>query len=82
MAGAPPLYGTCRRSTPATVLKSSAARCGGVPLPADEYESLPGVFFASAMNSWSVRAGTSAFTAAMIAPRDTSVMGSNALRGS
>ena len=34
-AGAPPLYGTCTRSTPARLLNISAARCGGVALPAD-----------------------------------------------
>ena len=34
-AGALPLYGTCTMSIFAIILKSSPARCGGVPLPAD-----------------------------------------------
>jgi hypothetical protein len=43
---------------------------------------LPGLFFASVMNSCIVRAGTCALTAAMMAPRDTRLIGAKALRGS
>jgi hypothetical protein len=64
------------------VLKSSPARCGGVPLPAEPYDSLLEGLLASAMNSASVRAGTCALIAARIAPRDTRLIGAKALRGS
>ena len=57
-AGAAPLYGTCCTFTLASVLKSSMARCGNPPLPAEAKLSFPGRAFASATSSFSERTGS------------------------
>ena len=56
------------------LLKSSKERCGDVPTPVVPYSSLPGLAFASAMNSLSVFAGTLGCT--------TSMFGVNPMRAS
>ena len=60
MAGAPPLYGTWRRSTPARALKSSPERCATPPAPEDAKLSVPGFALASAISSCTFFAGTAA----------------------
>src|SRR5688572_7209106 len=57
-AGAAPLYGTCTISTLAIELKSTAARCVDVPLPADAYRRDFGFERASAITSFTDFAGT------------------------
>ncbi len=60
MAGPPPLNGTCRMSTPASSLNSSAPRCWNEPTPAEAYCRSPGFCLASAISSlidWTGRSG-------------------------
>src|SRR6187402_2650223 len=45
------LYGTCVISMPDNDFRSSAERCGVLPLPGEPYVSLPGCDLASAMSS-------------------------------
>ena len=57
-AGAAPLYGTCVASTCAARLNISPAMCGELPVPAEPYDSLPGLAFMYATNSFTSFAGT------------------------
>ena len=57
-----PLYGTCRRSTRASDLKSSADMWVELPAPEEAKLSLPGSRFASAISSWTLCAGESGGT--------------------
>src|SRR5690349_13926718 len=58
IAGAVPLYGTCRIFTLPIELKSSAARCAELPAPGDEYEIWPGFARASATSSFTFFTGS------------------------
>ena len=63
MAGPAPLYGTWVSSfSPVACLNCSAARCVIVPVPAEPYDSLPGLALAYSTNSLSVFTGSAAFT--------------------
>ena len=57
IAGALPLYGTCRALMPACELNSSATRCAVAPVPDEAKVYLSGFAFASAMNSFALLAG-------------------------
>ncbi len=58
---------------PAASTKLSAAMCTCVPIPADPKLSLPGWALPSAMNSFSVFAGTAWFTTSTCGPLATLV---------
>ena len=73
IAGALPLYGTCRALMPACELNSSATRCAVAPVPEDAKVYLSGFAFSSAMNSFALFAGkpaaaTSAYGLRVIRP--------------
>ena len=58
MARGLPWYGTCTIFTPARRLKSSIAKCEIVPLPDEEWLSLPGLSFAYLTNSATLLTGS------------------------
>ena len=62
-------------SMPVIILNNSPATCGGVPLPDDAIESLPGLALAYAMNSGTVLAGTDGFTTIMWGSRLMAAIG-------
>src|SRR3546814_16583476 len=51
MAGAAPLYGTCRISALVAILSSEIAIWGMLPIPEEAKVALPGYFFALSRNS-------------------------------
>ncbi|MCY1245587.1 hypothetical protein D9M72_587510 [compost metagenome] len=57
MAGPPPLYGTCSRSTPARCSNNTPARCCAEPLPEEAKATEPGFCFAIASTSATLVAG-------------------------
>src|SRR5262245_42361636 len=60
--GPAPRYGTCTMSTPASILNSSPAMWGPVPVPGDAMLSLRGLSLAYAINSGTDLARTDGFT--------------------
>src|SRR5512140_2912093 len=62
IAGAAPLYGTWMILRPTIDLSTSPARWFPVPLPDDAKLICPGFDLASAMSSWTERAGTDKVT--------------------
>src|SRR5688500_2406153 len=80
--GALPLYGICVMSTPILIFKSSPARCWELPLPDEEKLSLPGFFFATAMNSLTVFAGYDGWTSRRFGLVAKTAIGAKSLTGS
>src|ERR1044072_1910261 len=65
-AGPAPRYGMCVTSIPAMRLNSSPARCSEVPMPDEQYVTLPGSALARAMNSGTDLDGDEFGTAKML----------------
>jgi hypothetical protein len=78
IAVARPLYGMCSMSMPVIVLKSSPDTWIDVPEPDDAKLIFPS-FLPSAMNSFSVFAGTLLFTTSMFGVVASSVTGAKSL---
>ena len=57
-----PLYGTWRMRSPVISLKSSAVRCGELPVPLDANDMPSGLAFARSISSFTLFAGTLLFT--------------------
>ena len=57
-----PLYGTCTRFTPASILNSSPAGYASVPAPPEPKLSLPGSAFATRIRSCTDFTGTPGYT--------------------
>ena len=81
MAAVAPRNGTWIRSTPACILNSSPPRCCGVPTPTEPNVSLFGDFFASSMNSFTVRTGKAAGTTMTNGTSATRLIGANSVIG-
>ena len=73
IAGAAPLYGTCRMSVPESILKYSSARWLLPPAPEDPPVSWPGFAFAIAISSFMLAAGNVALVSNMIGDQPSSV---------
>src|SRR5436190_22258927 len=82
MAGAVPLYGTCRAWMPAWWLKSSAKRCAVAPVPEDEKVYLSGFAFARSMKSRALFAGNDGLVTSTYALRQIRLMGARSFSGS
>src|SRR5258706_1011917 len=70
------LYGTCRKSMPAIILKISTDKCDTEPGPPDAYDSLPGAALAAATRSLRVVTGSLLVTTASIGVVASSTTGS------
>ena len=75
IAGPVPLYGMCVMWMPAAWLNTSKAMCCGVPLPGVLWLSLPGLAFASAINSFRSFAATEGCTTSTIGTEAASATG-------
>ena len=82
MDGALPLYGTCVKSTPIWIFRSSPERCCALPLPDEEKFSLPGFFFATAMNSRTFFAGKDGCTSSRLGAVANTATGAKSFTGS
>src|SRR2546426_6570031 len=82
IAGALPLYGTCRGWICAIELKSSVNRCAVAPVPDEEKVYLPGFAFTSAMNSFALFAGKAGCVTSAKGVAATRLIGARSLSGS
>src|ERR671931_2427717 len=80
IAGAVPLYGTCRTPLmPAIELKSSVKRCAVAPVPDEENVYFPGSALIIAMNPFALAAGHDGFTTSAKGVAATRLTGARSL---